>query len=297
MKGQVAVILMLLFLIVGVLVFIVLSVVFIPILKAVVVTPVLEQPIVGIITAFLGFLPDQCSVFTSLECRFCIITQKIVPLVVNTVLGVILFSVLLSFMPIIGWSGKEEVEGGSAERESGLVRRYGPVILMSIAFSIFMLHQSDPLVFLNWMTMFMAIAVRILAFMVSEGGNLNKLRRFTDFFLGANILVAGWSNLWIVPIVLIVGLTFVTTIVRRPGGNEGPRMHFTQWNMMFLIVLLLVIGFYGYAVFEFKAPTPFGSLPTPIRYPGLAGWLSERFNLENIKCGPNSLGPDSSISF
>ena len=302
MKGQVAVILLILFLVVGILIFLVLSLVFVPLLKAIVTTPILEQPAVGAITALLGFLPEQCSSLTSLDCRFCLITEKIVPLVANVVFGIILFSVILRFVggPLIDW--EERIRAGE---RSGLIKGpvhfYSAVLLISIAFSIFMLHQPNPLVYFNWMTMVMAIAVRIITFMVTDAGtdvvreHMSALRRLTDFFLGANILISGWTNLWFIPIVFIAGITFVTTIVQR-GNVEGPRMHITQWNLGILTIILLSIGFYLYAVFEYQLWTPFGTLPTKIEYPGLAGWIKERFPVGDIKCGENIIGPESSIS-
>jgi len=253
-----------------------------------------------VITALLGFLPEQCSSLTSLDCRFCLITEKIVPLIANVVLGVILFSVVLRFVggPLVGW----DEEKGLGGLTKGPAHFYSVVLLISIAFSIFMLHQPNPLVYFNWMTMVMAIAVRILTFMVTGAGtdvvreHMSALRRLTDFFLAGNILISGWTNLWFIPIVFIAGITFLTTIVQR-GGVEGPRMHITPWNLGILTIILLAVGFYLYAVFEYQLWTPFGTLPTKIEYPGLAGWIKERFPVGDIKCGANTLGPESSISF
>ncbi|MBI4010005.1 MAG: hypothetical protein HY361_02315 [Candidatus Aenigmarchaeota archaeon] len=290
MKGQIAIILMLLFLITAVLIFLAVSIIFVPILKTIVVTPILEPPAVAVITALFGFLPDQCSVLTSLDCRFCFITQKLLPLVVNTVFGIILFSIILR--PLFGKDRLLDWQGGLSK---GPLEYYSAVLLISLAFSIFMLHQPAPLLLLNWMTMILAIAVRIIAFMVA-GETIDDLRRLTDFFLAANILVSGWTNLWIFAIVFIAGFTFVSAIQERGPRAGQPRMHFTRGNLLIFSVLLLLLGGYLYMVFEHQWWTPIGTLPTKIEFHGLASYITEKANLPEITCGENTIGPESSIS-
>jgi len=303
MKGQVAIILLILFLIVGVIAFFIVSIVFLPILKSIVVTPVLEPPIVGVITALFGFLPEQCSVLTNLDCRFCLTTNKILPLVVNTVFGLILFSVILRFAggPTIEWGGKEDPE----RRWRGLIRNYGISLLISIAFSIFMLHQPNPLIFLNWMTFLLAIVVRVLLFMVQverdrdEAGHVASLRRLTDFFLAANILVTGWENWYWILIMPLVAIIWATAVSNgRPNYNLLPVFP----NLLILLGFSFFIGFYIFAIFE-NIPilgwTPLGSLPTKIEFHGLPSYIIEKANLPELKgleCGRNTIGPESSIS-
>ena len=292
MKGQAAIILMVLFLLMGILIFVFVSIIFVPIIKSIVATPVLESPVVGVITALLGYLPSQCSVLTTTECRFCLVTEKLLPLVINTVMGIILFSVLLAGFPGVGAIGRWKEASWKEGLGGGLTRHraefYGIVLLMSLALSIFMLHLDDPLKFLNWMTMIIAIIVRIVSFMVVD---VPELRRVSDFFLAANILVNGWTNLWIIPIVFIGGLIFASTV---EGGT--PRIPFTGLGAIILIIVLLVLGVIVWAIFEFQIATPFGKPPV-IEYHGFAKYLQENLNLQGkIECGKNTIGPESSIS-
>ena len=287
MKGQVAIVLILSLLVTGVIAFLLISLIFVPILKSIVTTPVLDPPAVGAITALLGFLPDQCSILTSLECRFCLITNKIVPFVVNFVFGIILFSVLLRFIggPSVGWEGAKEAKG---KIPGGLGKDYGLALLISITFSIFMLHQPDSFAFISPITFSLAIIVRVLAFMV-DVPNIGFIRGITDFFLAAYILIFGWANWFWIPIFILVGLIFGTAVT---GGQ--PNVPITQLGI-FLIFSALV-GVYVYGIFEFQWWTPLGTLPTKIEFHGLENYIIEKANLPDIKCGLNNIGPESSIS-
>ncbi len=302
MKGQIAFILLVLFLLLGIVILGVITIVFIPLLQSILVTPILEPPIVGAITALFGFLPDQCSTLSTLDCRFCLATQKVVPFVVNIVFGIILFSVLLGRTtgPLVRWGRWTEHE----ERYKGLIKGaeyWSVVLLISTAFSIFMLHQTDPLMFVNAFSFFLAVVVRIIGFMVmtdNEGRNrIAALTHLTDFFIAAYILVFGWTNWWIIPIIIIVGFTFTSTIVGPPGG-ERPRRRFTPMNIGIMLVVFSLIGVYLFWVLEGQIPLfPFGVNIPKIEFPGIGTQLTERFGLPEIKCGKNIIGPESSISF
>ena len=284
MKGQIAIVLLILFLLSGIIAFLILSFFVLPALKTVVTTPTLEPQVTAIITALIGPLPEQCSVLTTTECRFCMIKEKITPFVVNTAFGLILFSVIFGAIggPAIDWSG-------SGQRvPEGLVKNFGVSLLISIMFSIFMMQQPDPLRFIGPLTLILAITVRLVSFMVIH---IAPITRITDFFLAAYILVFGWENWWWIFIIPLGALVWATAV-----SNGRPNLPLNQGGLLVLVIGSLILGFYVFTIFEYSAWTPLGSLPTKIEFHGLANYITEKAGLPEIACGKNTLGPESTIS-
>jgi len=299
MKGQVGVLILLILLITGIIALILVYVLLLPIQALV--PPTLEPPVVGVITALLGFLPEKCATLTSIECKYCLVTNKVLPLALNTTLSFIIFSIvfiLFGGVFRIGEWGGEEAEGWGIYK--GQLGAYSAIFLVSIAFGIFMIHQPDPFRFITIPTFLMAITLRIMAFTLhfqKEENYGRGLLRLTDFIIGAYIVVYGlvlqWPNVdvfFLLFTVAVVTIIVATATVETPAGGTEPRIPLTQTNILLLIGFIFIATFIIWVFINTW-------LPIAPEFAGVSKYIAEeKLKIGDVKCGENTIGPESSIS-
>lgn len=293
MKGQVGLLIFLLFLVTGIIALILVYLLILP-LQAIV-PPSLEPQVVGVITALLGFLPEQCSSLTNIDCKYCLATNKVLPLALNIALSFIIFSIVFILLRAPIGEFKEEGEGWGIEK--GQIGAYSAILLISIAFGLFMIHQKDPFLFIGIHTFFIAIVLRIMASLLQfqEAAYGHGLLRLTDFLLGAYILVNGIAdNLWWMTFLIVFWVTLIvaTATIQRPEGIR-PRVHMTRLNILALLVFVVII----WGILMILITTLIPDVPEFLRplYEGVPKYIGEKLKVGDIKC-ENTIGPESSIS-
>lgn len=298
MKGQVGVLIFLILLITGIISLVIVYVLLLPIQALV--PPTLEPPVVGAITALLGFLPEKCTALTSVECKYCLVTNKVLPLALNTALSFIIFSIVFILLGFgTGeWKG-EEAEGWGISK--GQLGAYSAIFLVSIAFGIFMIHQPDPFVFVSLPTFLMAITLRIMSFALhfqKKADYGTGLLRLTDFLLGAYIVVYGFVTSWpnidvflIGFIVLVITVIAATSVIETPEGSTAPRLPITLLNIGLLAVFVVIATGIIWILLNVW-------LPIAPEFAGVSDYIAkEKLKIGDVKCGENIIGPESSISF
>ena len=152
-----------------------------------------EAPLRGMITAVFGFLPKVCATIASPECTYCLITQKLVPLISNTILTIALITVAFSTL-------------GQISRET-LPSMYAAISIMSLGIGILSVHFNPDFIGSG------LFGVAALTLALNLLGIVGLPGRFTNFLILAvimSVLISGTHVLWIslIPVRIVAALFF-----------------------------------------------------------------------------------------
>lgn len=151
-----------------------------------------EAPLRGIITAVFGFLPKACASIGTPECTYCLITQKIVPLISNTILIIALMTVAFSAL------GRTL---GRITREN-LPSMYVAISIMSLGVGILSVHFKPDFIGSG------LLGVAALTLALDLLGVVGLPGSFTNFLILAvimSVIISGTDILWgsLLPVRLI----------------------------------------------------------------------------------------------
>ena len=164
-----------------------------------------EAPVKGIITAFFGFLPKVCITINTPECMYCLITQKIVPLVANTILTIALITVAFSVLGQI---------------KANLPSMYVAISMMGLGVGILSVHFNTAFIGSGLLGVAaLTLALNLLGIVPLPG-------RFTDFLILTvimSVIISGTGILWgsLLP-VRIIGLLFFKNLEFPSWEGIGP---------------------------------------------------------------------------